>query len=49
MINPVLSTQNFRDHSLFDEFRGEMEEILCAHDLSEYELYEEFLTWLEDR
>jgi len=49
MLNIVLNLRNFREHSLFDEFRGEMEETLCAADLSEYELYEEFLTWLEDK
>lgn len=49
MLNPVLSQQNFRDHSLFPDFLEYWDEhAIDPDDASEYELYEAFLTWLED-
>ena len=48
MLNVVLSVQNFREHSLFHEFMEQVGNDMLHYDPSEYELYEEFLTYLED-
>lgn len=49
MINPVLSTKNFREHSLYQQFLFEAVEDEDDYlELGEYVQYEMFLTWLED-
>lgn len=51
MLNPTLSLNNFKEHSLFPEFMEYIEkqsEVDCLDESEEYILYESFLTWLED-
>lgn len=52
-LNVLLSQQNFREHSLYTTFLFCLSELGFEdeaeyHELSNYEQYETFLTWLED-
>lgn len=45
MLNPVLSFDNYLEHSLYPEWKDEHDP---DYTLEGYVEYEEFLTWLED-
>jgi len=52
-LNVLLSQSNFKEHSLYQTFLFSLPDLGFAdedeyHELSNYEQYETFLTWLED-